>query len=213
MKRTTLSLLGRTAALGLFLNAQAVIAETIPPVALPADYEGTEVTLTDTSWVLAEVLDETGNVVLGEDGQPAMKMVPLETIDIENGEDGDAEASTPPGSTIVFEYALDNPTDAPLDNIQLNSPFPPEMSLDATSFSGPEGMIVAFSTSEKPDTWFQIYPAPPEADRGEMPSLDAIANLRVTVPQVPVDTRALVSYAAVVRQGTTATTTQTLESE
>lgn len=208
MTRTTLSLLAGTAALGFFLNVQSLAAETIAPVALPEAYEGTAPAVLPSTWVLVPSMDAEGKAILNADGTPAMSMVDITATD-----DGEETHSVVPGNTVIYEFAVANPTDAPLDNINLTSAFPANLALDAASFSGPEGMLVAFSTSEKPDTWFQIYPAPPEADRGEMPSLDAIANLRVTVPQVPVDTQALVSYAAVVRQGTTATTNPTLESE
>lgn len=208
MKRTTLSLLASTAVLGFSLNVQSLAAETIAPVALPEAYEGTAPAVLPSTWVLVPSVDAEGKAILNADGTPAMSMVDITATD-----DGEETHPVVPGNTVIYEFAVANPTDAPLDNINLTSAFPANLALDAASFSGPEGMLVAFSTSEKPDTWFQIYPAPPEADRGEMPSLDAIANLRVTVPQVPVDTQALVSYAAVVRQGTTATTNPTLESE
>jgi hypothetical protein len=214
MKPVLRSLLASAATVGFFLMAQDAVADTIPPVALPEGFEGTEVALTNTAWVLVAAKDAAGNPVLDEAGAPVMEMVPLAQENAENGGNADGQTSTPPGSTIVFEYALANPTSAPLDNIQLKSAFPADMALEVGSFSGPEGMIVAFSTADEPDTWHQIQPLPPEAERGKMPSIDAIANLRVTVPQVPVQTQALVSYAAVIRQGVTATTsTQTLESE
>ena len=213
MKPVLKHLLTSAATVGFILMAQGAAADTIPPVALPEGYEGTEVALTDTAWVLVPSVDEAGQTRVDPEGNPLMEMVALETAGSENGDNAAEQTQTPPGSTIVFEYALANPTDTPLDNIQLKSAFPADMALEADSFSGPEGMIVAFSTADAPNTWYQIQPLPPEAERGEMPSIDAIANLRVTVPQVPVQTQALVSYAAVIRQGAPDTTTQTLESE
>jgi uncharacterized repeat protein (TIGR01451 family) len=203
MKPVLKSLLASAATVGFFLMAQGVAAETIAPVALPEGYEGTEPAVTIQNWVLVPSLDAEGKTRLDVDGNPLMEMVETETNEVV------------PGNTVVYEFTVTNPSDAPLESIQLKSEFPATLALEADSFSGPEGMIVAFSTADAPDTWYQIQPLPPEAEREEMPSIDAIANLRVTVPQVPVQTQALVSYAAVVRQGatTTQTTTQTLESE
>lgn len=174
------------------------VAEVIAPAPLADGYTGTEPSVEPQSWIVTPQVDAEGAPVLDADGEPVVVLTPTE------------EGTVVPGAMVRYEFAVANPTDDSLSNVALASDFPAEMALEIGSFAGPEGMTVAFDTAEDPGVWHQIHPIPPEAERESMPSLDAIDNLRVIVPDVPAGSQALVSYAAVVRQGPTS---DTLESE
>lgn len=186
------------AALGL-LPALPGLAQNVivAPTALEEGFEGTAPAIQAQSWVVTPSVDDQGQPVLDENGVQVTTLVPMD------------EASAVPGSTVVYEFAITNPTDAAVNNAVLQSEFPSLLALDPVSFTGPEGINVAFATQDEPDTWHQIHPVLPEAEREGMPSLDAMTNLRVIVPEVPADSQALVSYAAVIRQGATTTLTET----
>lgn len=189
MNRKTLGAIS-LACLGLLPTTQAIAQNVVvAPTPLEEGFVGTTPATQGQSWVVTTTLDETGQPVLDATGAPVTTLVPMD------------EANAVPGDTVVYEFAITNPTEAAVTNATLQSAFPPAMALDPTSFAGPQGLIVAFTTQDEPETWHQIHPVLPEAERDAMPSLDAMTNLRVIVPDVPADSQALVSYAAVIRQG------------
>lgn len=183
---------------GFMLVGAPAAAEVIAPAPLAEGFEGTEPGIQAQSWIVVAEVDAEGAPVLDDAGEPVVTLTPTQ------------DGTVVPGATVRYEFAVANPTDAPLSNVAMDSPFPAEMALEVGTFTGPEGMTVAFDTAGEPGVWHQIHPLPSETERESMPSLDAIENLRVIVPDVPAGSQALVSYAAVVRQGPTS---ETQESE
>lgn len=155
----------------------ASVAEILAPVALDADHGYEAPAVEPSAWVV------TYEMVDGE------RQRILTSIN---------ESPTRPGDLIFYELGIVNPTDEPLENVVLSNDFPGELLLQDGSLSGPEGMRVDYTVIGD-EAEYVLIPTP--ENESEQPSLDMTETLRVTVPQVPANSRVLVTYAGLVRQG------------
>lgn len=169
------------------LWASASIAEVLAPVVLPENHEFEKPGVETSAWVVSyEVVDGERERV-------------LTSIN---------ESPTRPGDIIVYEIAVVNPTQAALENIVLDNDFPAELLLQEGSFAGPAGMVVDF-VIEGDEERYALFPE--TEDEAERPSIASVDVLRVTMPEVPANSKVLVTYAGQVRQGNSTTTNHNQE--
>lgn len=146
----------------------------------------TEVQVTLAGFTLAPELDDNAEPVLDEDGEPVIIRVPL------------ADSVVTPGDAVLYVITLDNPTEEPALDVSLGAQVAGELLLDPFSFTGPEGLDIAWADEESPQDFRPMF----EEIDGEVvmtADLDALRILRLTLPELAPSEQYSVEYTVTLR--------------
>lgn len=175
-----------TLLVAIFVAPAALVAQEDVAVAEPAADAPTDVQVSLKGYTFAPALDEEGLPVLDEDGEPVILRVPL------------AESIITPGDQVLYAITLDNPTEAPAMDLSLGAVVAGELLLDPFSFTGPDGLEIAWADEETPAEFRPMF----EEIDGEVvmtADLDALRILRLALPDLAPTEHYSVEYTVTLR--------------
>lgn len=161
------------------------VAQDADPVAA-AQEAPAQVQVTLAGFTLEPALAEDGTPVLDDNGDPVIQRIPLE------------DSVVTPGDQVLYVITLDNPTADPALDLALGAQVAGELLLDPFSFTGPEGLDIAWADAETPDVYRPLF----EEIDGETvmtADLDALRGLRLTLPALAPAAQHNVAYTVTLR--------------
>lgn len=170
----------------LFGVATAATAQDTPAAADATEAVTPAVQVTLAGFTFAPELTEDGEPVLDENGAPVILRVPL------------ADSVVTPGDQVEYVITLDNPTDEPALDVALGAQVAGELLLDPFSFTGPDGLDIAWADDEAPDNFRPLF----EEIDGETvmtADLDALRILRLTLPALAPTAQYSIAYTVTLR--------------
>lgn len=164
----------------------AVTAQQVAPTATPPEEVATTVLVTLEGFTLIPELTEDGAPVLDDAGTPVMIRVPL------------AESVVTPGDRVLYVITLDNQTADPATDVQLGAQVAAEVELDPFSFTGPDGLEIAWADAETPDVFRPVFE---QIDGEEVMTadLEALRRLQLTLPELAPTEQFQVTYFVTLR--------------
>lgn len=164
----------------------AVTAQQVAPTATPPEEAATAVLVTLEGFTLIPELTEDGAPVLDDAGTPVMIRVPL------------AESVVTPGDRVLYVITLDNQTADPATDVQLGAQVAAEVELDPFSFTGPDGLEIAWADAETPDVFRPVFE---QIDGEEVMTadLETLRRLQLTLPELAPTEQFQVTYFVTLR--------------
>ncbi|WP_322895599.1 MULTISPECIES: hypothetical protein [unclassified Yoonia] len=157
-----------------------------PEPATAAEDVPAAVQVTLEGFTLAQEVSEEGEPVFDDNGDPVMIRVPL------------AESVVTPGDQVLYVITLDNPTEEPATDVQLGAQVAAEVELDPFSFTGPDGLEIAWADAETPDVFRPVFE---QIDGEEVMTadLETLRSLQLTLPELAPTEQFNVTYLITLR--------------
>ena len=173
-------------AVAALLWAAPAFAQGEPVSDVASDETPAQVQVTLAGFTFAPELDEDGNPVLDEDGEPVIIRVPL------------ADSVVTPGDLVLYAITLDNATEEPALDVSLGAQVAGELLLDPFSFTGPDGLEIAWADEETPEDFRPLFEEI-DGDVVMTADLDALRILRLTLPELAPSEQYSVEYTVTLR--------------
>jgi hypothetical protein len=103
-----------------------------------------------------------------------------------------------PGNRIHYAITLENPTPEAATDLALGAQIAPEVLLDPFAITGPEGMALEWSDAEAPDLFRPVFEVV-EGETRMLADLEAIRQLRITLPLLVSAEAATITYSVTLR--------------